>query len=322
MQNTLPMNVTTIPNAKKKGYHLFTDIMRNPASYLLMLPAAAYTFIYGYMTLPWLVIAFQKYNFRLGLFHSPWVGLKNFEFFFKSTMAATVTFNTVYLNLLFLISGTIASVSLAILMNELKSKWYAKLTQSMMIFPNFISWVVVSYFVYLFFSTNEGMVNQGLKSVGMNGISWYQTPQVWPWILVVLRLWKGAGMGAVIYLSVITGFDSQVYEAAEIDGCNRFKQIWYITLPLLLPTVMIMTLMSIGGIFRGDFGMIFSIVRDNGILIPVTDVIDTYVFRAIRIIGDSSGATAIGLYQSLVGLVVVFFSNSLVRKYFSSGALF
>ena len=306
----------------RKKYTLLTDLVHNPASYLLMLPAVIYTFLYGYMTLPWLAIAFQKYNFRLGLFHSPWVGFKNFEFFFKSSMAATVTWNTIYLNLLFIITGTIASVIIAILMNELKSKWYAKLTQSMMIFPNFISWVVVSYFVYLFFSTNEGMINQGLRAVGMQGIGWYQTPQAWPWILVILRLWKGAGMGAVIYLSVITGFDNQIYEAADIDGCNRFRQIGYITLPLLMPTITIMTLMAVGGIFRGDFGMIFSIVRDNGILIPVTDVIDTYVFRAIRVIGDSSGATAIGLYQSVVGLVIVFTSNWLVKKYFSDGALF
>lgn len=311
-----------IEKRKKRKYSLFTDILRNPISYLLLLPAALYTFIYGYMSLPWLVIAFQKYTFRTGIFRSEWVGFKNFKFFFDSTSALTVTWNTVYLNILFLITGTVTAVLFAILMNEIKTKWFAKVTQSTLLFPHFISWVVVSYFVYLFFSMDEGFINQVFETLNLPAVNWYQTPVAWPAILVFIKLWKGTGIGVIIYLATITGFDNQVFEASIIDGCNRWKQIKYITIPLLIPTITMMTLMAVGGIFRGDFGMIFTIIRDNGVLLPVTDVIDTYVFRAVRKVGDVSNATAVGLYQSIVGFAFVYGSNWVAKKYFSEGALF
>jgi len=310
-------------NKGKKKYTLITDIFRNPFSYLLLLPAALYTFIYGYMSLPWIAIAFQKYSFRTGIFKSEWVGLKNFKFFFASTNALTVTWNTVYLNILFLITGTVAAVLIAILMNEIKSKWFAKVTQSTLLFPHFISWVVVSYFVYLFFSMDEGFINlQVLKTLGIPAVNWYQTPLAWPAILTFIKLWKGTGIGVIIYLATISGFDSEVYEASTIDGCNRWMQIKCITIPMLAPIVTMMTLLSIGGIFKGDFGMMYTIIKDNGVLLPVTDVIDTYVFRALRKVGDVSNATAVGLYQSIVGFAFVYGSNWIAKKYFSEGALF
>lgn len=304
-----------------KGSFLM-DIVRNPSSYLLILPAVLYTLIFGYLTLPYMVIAFQKFNFRTGIFNSAWVGFKNFEFFFKSASAATVTWNTIRLNFLFIFFITVFSVSFAILLNEIKGKWFVKITQSTFLFPHFISWVIVSYIVYTLFSYNYGIVNKTLSFFSIEPVSWYMTPKPWIGILVGMRIWQGTGMSVVIYLAAITGIDGSLYEAAKIDGANRWLQIKLITIPLLMPTVAILTLLSIGKIMYGDFGMLWAIIGDNGILYPTTDVIDTYVFRALRLSGDPSQAMAVGLFQAAIGFVLVYTTNRIVKKSFSEGALF
>ncbi|MCL2058019.1 MAG: ABC transporter permease subunit [Oscillospiraceae bacterium] len=307
---------------KRKRVPMLRDIMRNPFSYALALPAMAYVFIFNYLTLPYIMMAFQKYNYRTGLFRSEFIGFKNFEFFFASARAGLVTFNTIFLNILFLSSGTFVAVSLALLLNEVRSKVYLRINQASLLFPNFISWVIVSYIAYAFFSQRYGWLNTILQSFGAEPVNMYTNASYWPPVLTIIRLWKGMGMSSVIYMATITGFDEGLYEAARIDGATRLQQTFFITLPLLTPTICILTLLSIGRIFYGDFQMIYALVGDNGILMETTDVIDTYVFRALRQTGDPANAMAVGLYQALVGFLMVFFSNHLVRKLFPDGAIF
>ena len=316
------VNANTRLTLSKHKVSLLRDIMRNPFSYLLALPAMAYVFIFNYLTLPYIVMAFQKYSYRTGLWGSEFVGLKNFEFFFVSARANLVTYNTIFLNILFISTGTVAAVALALLLNEVRRKAFLRVTQASLLFPNFISWVIVSYIAYAFFSTQYGWLNTLLTTVGAQPINMYANAGYWPVALVIIRLWKGVGMSSVIYMATITGFDEGLYEAAKIDGATRLQQTLFITVPLLVPTICILTLLSIGRIFYGDFQMIYALVADNGILMQTTDVIDTYVFRALRQTGDPANAMAVGLYQALVGFVMVFSSNQLVRKVFPDGAIF
>ncbi|MEK4476316.1 ABC transporter permease subunit [Paenibacillus sp. FSL R7-0048] len=301
---------------------VLSDIRANSTSYLLVLPAMIYTFIFGYMTYPYMLIAFQRFNYTEGIFHSKWVGFQNFEFFFRSNKAFTVTFNTIFLNILFIFFGTLTALAISLLLNELRKKLFVKISQSVMLFPNFISWIVISYVIYAFFSMDMGIVNQLLNKLGIASINWYTKPGVWPVILTLMHVWKGAGMSAVIYLATITGIDDTLYEAAEIDGANRWQMCRRITIPLMMPTVVILTLLSIGKIMYGDFGMIYALVGDNGTLYQTTDIIDTYVFRSLRQIGDPSEAMAVGLFQSVVGFILVFGTNTITRKFFKDGALY
>lgn len=307
---------------QRLAFGMFSDIHKNGTSYLLVLPAMVYTFIFGYMTYPYMIIAFQRFNYTKGIFNSEWVGLENFEFFFRSYKALTVTFNTIFLNLLFIIFGTLMALVISLVLNELRKKLFVKISQSVMLFPHFISWIVVSYVLYAFFSMDMGLVNQMLNKLGIASVNWYTEPEVWPAILTVMHVWKGAGMSAVIYLATITGIDETLYEAAEIDGANRWQMCMRITLPLMMPTVVILTLLSIGKIMYGDFGMIYALVGDNGTLYSTTDIIDTYVFRSLRQIGDPSEAMAVGLFQSVVGFILVFGTNAITRKFFKEGALY
>lgn len=250
------------------------------------------------------------------------MGFQNFKFFFASQNAFRVTFNTLYLNVLFILTGTFMSVLLALLLNELRCRWFTKVTQAVMLFPNYISWVMVSYILLSLFSNSYGIVNITMENLGMETINWYAKPEVWPIILVLMRIWKGAGMNAIIFLAAITSIDSSLYEAAAIDGANRRQMMWRITLPLVMPTVIIMTLLSLGKIMYGDFGMIYALVGDNGTLYSTTDIIDTYIFRALRQVGDISQSTAIGLFQSAIGFILVYGSNWLARKFYPEGALY
>jgi putative aldouronate transport system permease protein len=314
----------SVPAGKKRRIGIIRDILRNPFSYLLLLPAVVYTFLFGYATLPYMVIAFENFNYKTGIF-SHWVWLKNFQFFFSTNNWWVVTGNTLRLNFLFIIVGTLFALLLSLLLNEIRHRRYAKTIQTVYLFPSFISWVIVSYMVYALFGTQYGLINNAMQSLGvakMKNFNWYARPEYWTQILVVMRLWKGAGMGTVIYLAAITGIDGELYEAAIIDGANRFQRIRHITIPLLLPTMAILTLMDIGKIFYGDFGMIYAVIGDSSLLYSTTDVIDTYVFRALRKTGDPSIAMAVGLYQSLIGFLLVFGVNAFTRRYFPEGALF
>ncbi|MFU0828438.1 MAG: putative aldouronate transport system permease protein [Lachnoclostridium sp.] len=310
---------------KKNGF--LRDVAMNKFSYLIALPAIIYVFLFYYLAYPYMLIAFQRYDYRNNtifdiIFKGKWVGFDNFKFFFASQNAFRVTWNTIYLNLLFIITGTLTAVLLAIMLNELRCKWFVKTTQSVMLFPSYISWIMVSYILINLFSTQYGIVNSILKSLGLEPVNWYTSPSVWPAILVIMKIWKGAGMSAIIFLASITGIDSSLYEAAAIDGAGRFQMMKRITIPLLMPTIVVLTLLSLGKIMYGDFGMIYALVGDNGTLYKTTDIIDTYIFRSMRQIGDMSQSTAIGLFQSGIGFIMVYGSNWLARKFYPEGALY
>jgi putative aldouronate transport system permease protein len=301
---------------------LFSDIARNPASYLLALPALLYTLIFSYLSYPYLVMAFQRFNYRKSIFTAEYIGLKNFEFFFKSSYAYTITGNTLKLNLLFIVFTTVVALLLALLLNELSSRKFVKVTQSMMVFPTYLSWVVVSYMLFGIFSMDFGILNRITARMGGEPVNWYIRAQAWPTILTGMRVWKGAGLNAIIFLAAITSIDNTLYEAAAIDGVNRVQRAWSITLPMIAPTVAILTLMSVGRIMYGDFNMIYALIGDNGTLYPTTDIIDTYVYRALRKIGDPAEATAIGLFQSAMGFLMVAGANRLTKAFFPEGALY
>ena len=298
------------------------ELEQNGGSYVLAAPAVLYVFIFGYLSMPYLIMAFKEFSYRKSFLELDWVGLRNFEFFFVSQTAWRVTFNTLRLNILFIIIGTAFGLLLAIVINELRWKRYSKIVQSTYLFPYFISWIVASYMVYSLFSTQYGLINRFLQSVGITGRNWYTDPQPWPAILTTLNVWKFTGQRTVVYLAAIVAIDPALYEVAEIDGASRWQRIRFITLPHLLPVVAILSLLAVGRIFYADFGMIYAIVRDNGLLYPTVDVIDTYVFRALRIYGNPAQAMAVNLYQSIVGFILVFGSNWLVRRAFPEGALF
>lgn len=305
---------------KRRGF--LSEIKRNKIAYMLALPAAVYTIIFGYLTMPYMLIAFQKFNYKTGLFNSPWIGFDNFKFFFASPRAWEITFNTLKLNFFFILFGTLAALVLAILFNELKSRMFSRITQSTILFPHFLSWVIVSYVLYSLLSTEYGLVNRVLESFGLQTVNWYSNPSYWTSILVGTHVWKDIGINLVIYLAAIAGIDGSYYEAGKIDGATRFQLIRYITVPLLMPTIMILSLLALGKIMYGSFDMIYAIVKDNGLLYPTTDVIDTYVFRSLRNIGNPAQAMAIGLYQAVVGFILVYTSNKIVRKINPDHALF
>ena len=314
--------IATTGKTRGRGNSLLADVRKNAASYLLALPALLYTFVFGYLTLPYILMAFQRFDYRKGLLGSDFVGFRNFEFFFRSNRAIQVTFNTIWLNLLFIVIGTLLALVIALMLNEIHAKRYLKVIQSGLLFPNFLSWVIVSYIVFAFLSSEKGIVNGALSMAGLKRIEWYGNGEPWRAILVVIRVWKTAGISSVMYLAAITAIDGALYEAATIDGAGRIRQMRHITLPLLMPTVCILALLAVGKIFYGDFQMFYTIIGDNGLLIPKTDVIDTYVYRALRATGDPSSAMAVGLYQAFVGFLLVYGSNRLVRRWFPEGAVF
>jgi putative aldouronate transport system permease protein len=297
-------------------------VIAHPYRYVLLLPAVIYTLIYSYGSYPYIIIAFKRFNYRLGVAGSPFTGFSNFEFFFKSNAALTVIRNTLVLNILFLIFTTLFAMMLAIMLNEIRLGIFKKICQSIMLFPHYLSWVVIGYMIYGIFSMDFGILNRIISAVGGKPVNWFTNADAWPAILVIMRVWKGTGINTVIFLAAITGIDTEVYEAADIDGAGRLQRIFFITIPLLMPTVCILTILSLGKIMYGDFGMFYAIIGDNGILYPTTDIIDTYIFRVLRQTGNPSQAMAISLFQSIIGFVMVFGSNRLVSRLFPEAALF
>jgi len=307
----------------KRGGHGFVyEVRKNRYLYLLALPGLLFLLLFAYMPMLGHLLAFQRYRLADGLFGSEWIGFQNFEFFFQGNDWLRVTWNTVFLNGLFLVFGLGTAVVLAILLNEVTGKWFKKTAQSFVFLPYFISWLVVSMMLQTMFSSTEGMMNQALTALGFEGVDWYLSPGVWPYILTFVYVWKVAGYNSIIFLASITSISSEYYECAKMEGASRFQQIMYITLPLLRPIIIIMTLLGIGRIFYGDFGMIYAIIGDVGVLFPTTDVIDTYAYRALRQMGNFSMSSAIILYQSLMGLIAVVFFNWLTRKVDPDSRLF
>jgi putative aldouronate transport system permease protein len=297
------------------------ELVKNRFLYLLTVPGIVFLFVFDYLPTVGLVIAFQDFHAVKGIWGSEFVGLKNFEFFFQSKDWLKVTFNTVYLNLLFMISGIVAAVTIAIMLSEIANKYFKRISQSVVILPHFISWSVVSMFSMTLFGS-DGLINRWLKSMGLEPISFYSTPEIWPLLLVLFSLWQGAGFSSIVYLATITGINPDIYESASIDGATRWQKIRYITLPLLKPTVILLTLLSLGNLFYGNFNMIYALVGTNPLLYPTTDVIDTYVYRALMQLGDIGMASAIGFYQSVVGFVLVLTANYVTKKINPESAIF
>lgn len=298
------------------------ELSRNRSLYLLALPGILCFVLFNYLPMFGIIVAFKDFNYRDGFFRSPWSGLKNFGFFFNTYDAWDVTRNTVLLNGLFISTSLVLQVGFAVLLNEVRAGWFKKVAQSFMFFPYFVSWIVVSVFVYNIFHSQYGSLNHLLRGLGMEPVSWLSRPEYWTWILTVIYDWKWTGFGVIIYLAAIVGINEELFEAAEIDGAGRLTQIGRITLPLILPTAVVLTLLAIGRIMNSDFGMIYGIIGDNSMLFPTTNVIDTYVYRALRKMGDIGMSSAAGLYQSVVGFVLVLGSNLLARRYSAEGALF
>ena len=315
---------TIRPAVRGRRGEFVRELVRNRYLYLLTLPGILYFLVFCYLPLIGLYIAFVDYNPLAGAFGmaSPFVGLENFRFFFTSNDWLLVTVNTLWLNLLFITTGLAVQIFMAIGLNEISGRRFKKIAQSCMFLPNFLSWTVISVLSLALFSTDEGVVNKIITLLGGTAINFYQEASVWPVLLVLLRLWKGVGFGTVIYLSTITSIDQEMFEAARIDGANRLQCIFSITLPLLKGTTVMLLIMSVGGIFYGDFGMIYALVGDNPMLRDTTDVIDTFVYRALRLNNDVGMSSAVGLFQSVVGFVMVVAANGITRRIDRESSLF
>lgn len=291
--------------------------------YLMFLPGAVYLFINCYIPMFGIQIAFRQYNARDGVYGSPWIGLDNFEFLFKNNDALIMTRNTLLYNLVFIVLGTVLAIAVAIILNEIRSKSAKQVYQTVILIPYLISMVIVSYLVFAFLSTSNGYVNNSvLKAFGLPEIDWYNEPKYWPVILVIVQVWKTLGYNMILYYATICGIDHTLYEAAVVDGANRWQQIWNITLPSLKSTIIILTLMALGGIFRSDFGLFYQVPQNSGPLINVTQTIDTYVYRGLMQTNNIGMSSAAGVYQSVVGFILVVTANFVVRKLDSESSLF
>lgn len=269
-----------------------------------------------------IIIAFKKFNYSLGIAGSPWVGFQNFELFFRNDTWLEVTRNTMLYNIGFLIVNTLLQLIFAMILSELTSRWFKKISQTLMLLPYFISWVVVGAIAFNLLSYERGFVNSFLTMFGMGRMDFYNTPGYWPLILVLFHIWKGVGYSTVVYLAAITGMDYEILEAAEIDGANIFQRLRHITFPSILPTIIILLLLNVGSLFRGDFGMFWNLVGQSGRLTSTTEIIDTYVFKSLQQSGGMERGAAAGLYQSLMCFITILLANFLVRKYDKDYALF
>lgn len=291
--------------------------------YLLALPGLLYLLINNYVPMAGVIIAFKNINLRAGILKSPWCGLENFRYLFATKDALTITRNTILYNLAFIILGTVFAIVLAIFLSELKNKFMSKFYQTAVLFPYLISMIIVSYLVYAFLSEKTGFINNTiLAGLGKDSCPWYSKPQFWPFILVFVNIWKSSGYSCIIYLSAILGIDTSYYEAASLDGASVWQRIRLITIPLIKPTILMMMILSVGRIFYSDFGLFYQVPQNSGALYSVTNVIDTYVYRALLQLGDIGMSSAAGVYQSIVGCVLVIVANIVVKKYSEESAIF
>lgn len=307
---------------RKRQGSFWKKLHKNRVFLLMLAPAVIYTLLFAYYPMTGIVMAFKKYNYTGGIWGSPWNGLENFKFFFRSGQAGLVTRNTVLYNLAFILLGTFTQVAVALFLTEIHNKRFRKVSQSMMFLPYFISWVIVGVMAFNIFSSDYGFMNRVITSLGGDKVPFYTKPEAWPFILIFFQIWKGVGYGSVMYLAAIMGIDTSVYEAAAIDGANVFQRIWKVTLPMIMPTMIILLLMSVGGIFKGNFDMFYNLVGNNGLLYNYTDVIDTLTMRALISRNDFGMSAAIGLFQSVLCLITVTAVNKLVSMYDREYALF
>ncbi len=300
----------------------FRKLWSSRALLLMCLPAIFFFFIFAYLPMPGLYLAFINYNYSAGIFHSPFIGLQNFRFLVMTGELWHLTWNTIAYNLAFIVIGNVLQITIAVLLNEIRSKYFKKISQSIMFLPYFISFVLIGLIVYDVLNYEYGSMNVLLKSFGMQPIDWYSSTGMWKYILVVVYLWQSTGYGSIVYFAAIMGLDSEVLEAAEIDGANAFQRIRHIVLPWLKPTFIILLLFSLGGVLRGNFQLFYNLIGHNTLLYPQTDIIETYVFRALMQDFNFSMGSAVSLYQSVVGFIIVVSANWMIKKLSPENTLF
>ncbi len=290
--------------------------------YLMMVPGIVYLFINNYIPMAGSVIAFKKYNVRDGIFGSAWCGFSNFTYLFKSD-AGIILRNTFFYNVAFIIVNLVMGVAVAIMISDVKRQGTKKIYQSAVLFPFLVSMVIVSYIVFALLSVENGMINNSiLKPLGMEPVGWYSETKYWPFIIVIVQMWKSLGYGCLLYIAAIAGIDKEMYEAAELDGASKWQQIRFITLPNLVPTMITLVLLQVGRIFYSDFGLFYQVPQNSGALFDVTNTIDTYVYRAMMSAGGIGRSSAACLFQSVVGFTLVMVSNLIVRKFSKENAIF
>lgn len=298
------------------------ELWRKRVLFLMISPTILFFIIFSYIPMPGAYVAFVDYNIGKGIFGSNFVGLKNFEFLARTGDLWRITKNTLLYNLAFILIGNLVQVVMAIMISEIGSKLYKKLTQSVILLPYFISMVIVGFFAYNLFNYSYGFVNSLLVNLGFAKHDFYSDPGIWKYIIVAFKVWSGTGYGMIVYLATITGIDQEIYEAANLDGASPLQKIRYITMPLLKPTVILLLLFSLGGILKGSFDLFYNLIGTNSVLYPQTDIIDTFVFRSLMGQFNFSQGAAVGFYQSLFGLIFVLVVNAIVKRIEPDSALF
>lgn len=290
---------------------------------LMTVPGMLYLFINNYIPICGLFIAFKDIDYSKGIFKSDWNGFENFKYLFRTEDAFIITRNTILYNLTFIILNVVICVAVAVMLSEVSKKFMMKFYQTALLLPHLISIIIIAYIAYAFLNSDTGFINHSIQeAMGRDPVNFYADPKYWPFILVIVQVWKTMGYTSIIYFSAILGIDRSLYEAAVVDGAGKMKQIFYITLPLLRPTIITMVLMNVGRIFYSDFGLFLQVPMNQGALFNVTNTIDTYVYRALLLNNDIGMASAAGLYQSIVGFLLVLGANLLVRKMDPENALF
>jgi putative aldouronate transport system permease protein len=307
---------------KTKSDGFIYKLKKNRTLLIMLLPAIIFFLLFAYIPMAGVIIAFKSYNYTGGILGSPWSGLNNFKFLFKSGDALNIAKNTLLYNTAFMLVGNFLQIASAIILAQITAKRFKKITQSFMFLPYIMSWVVVGAIAYNVLGYNNGTLNGMLKAIGKSPLDIYNSPNVWPFIIVAIDAWKNIGYGCILYLAAIMSIDQEMYEAAEIDGANLFQRMFKITLPLLTPTVIILVLLSVGNIFRGNFQEFYQLTGNNVLLLGKTDVIDTFVTRSLLQMNDFGMSTAAGLLQSTLGFITIMLVNFGVKKYDKDYALF
>ncbi|ODJ75007.1 sugar ABC transporter permease [Brochothrix thermosphacta] len=300
---------------------------KHRALIFMALPGFIWMIFFFYIPVLGNIVAFKDFRyspdgFLASLKNSPWIGFDNFKFLFSSSDAYLITRNTLLYNIAFILIGLVCAILFAVVLSEIRSRKMIKIYQTSMLLPYFLSWVIIGYFVYAFLSPDKGLLNSMITSFGGEAINWYNEPKYWSFILIVLGVWKSVGYSSIIYFAAIMGINPTYYEAAMVDGATKWQQIRHVTLPQLIPLITILSILSVGNIFKADFGLFYQVTRNSGVLYEVTSVLDTYVYNGLANTGDIGMAAAAGLYQSVVGCVLLIAANAVVRKLDDSSALF
>lgn len=318
--NEVAAQKETVPRKKSRLAQYFRKDQLE--MYLMMFPVFLQRLIFAYIPMAGAIVAFKRYKVSKGIWKSPWVGFDNFKFFFKSMDLRRVLRNTIGYNLVFILTGVVFAVFVALLLSFIRSRRSLKVYQTTLLFPHFMSWVVVSYMLLAFLDYKSGIINGLLNRIGIEPISWYSTITWWPLIFLILNLWKTVGNNSLIYYGAIINVDTSLYESAALDGCSTWKTITKITLPIIKPTIVVLVIMAVGGIFHGDFGLFYTVPKNSTALIEVTEILDTYLYRVMFVTGDVGVSAAVGLIQSVVGLFMTIGVNKLAKSVDESLALF